>query len=200
MKNITSHRHSSGEAIVGAKLNKGIKEHSEVFNGALDSNDIPLNAIDYFNLPANAFKTYTLYDDDFQNSYTISAEQAAAGWVSIDAGGTEISTTYFEGICRGAACVTVRNIPYTYTTGTAAALSWETYFIRLGVFYNGMIVAESEPITHSMAPVELPFCFSTIAGPATIEMKIFIGVSNPQSSDDIIEVMDWWIWAKGAHA
>ena len=202
MKNITSHRHSSGETIVGAKVNTGIREHSEIFNGALGANEIPSNSIDRDNLPGNAYCTYKQNSNGFQGLFSITSDEASSGWVAIGAGGAKVHFSSHEGFCRGAACATIRNVPYSHGPPgvITAGLSWESHFVRLGVFYNGALVAETEPITHSMVPVELPFCFPVNSGTAKLQMKIYIGPNPPGSATTIVDILNFWIWAKGGHA
>lgn len=156
-------------------MNRQIYNHLETFNGGLDRENLPDNVLVDATTTFDTSETTVINN---QITHTFNAFKATAITSVTNYAGNQLSKNYttimsmdmatIGGTLVGATNINVYVKPYS---GSGVIASEMTKY-RIGVFIDGLLVAETDNITEERHSFSLPFCGNSLSGTTTLETRV----------------------------
>ena len=158
-------------------MNRQVFEHLETINGELDGENLPDNVLVDATTTFDASETTVMNRQITQtfNAFKATgitspviyeADQLSKNYSTI----MSIDMTTIGGTLVG--CTNMNVYIKPYFGGSVIAAQMSKY--RVGVFINGLLVAETDNITEERHSFSLPFCGNSLSGTTTIETKVMV--------------------------
>mgnify|MGYP003664559014 FL=1 len=186
--------------IISDDMNSQIYNHLETFNGGLDRENLP---DDVLVLATTTFDTSETTVLNRQITHTFNAFKATGITSQTTYQGNELSKNYSTimsmdidtvgGTLVGCTNMNVYIKPF-FGSGIIANLM-SGY--RVGVFIDGLLVAETDNITEERHSFSLPFCGSSLSGTTTLETKVMV-ISGLTGAVDMFTINRAHFWVREA--